>query len=209
MSSRIILVRHGESEGNAAGVLQGRLDYALSELGRRQAALTAKRLERSGAVQILSSPLMRASATAALIAERLDLRLRLEPDLSEYDIGDASGLTPAELRERFPEVLQARVTGQRLRFPGEEGRDVFHLRIQQALTRMASSEGTTIAVAHGGVISAICHMVVGLDVHRPGAFHVGNCSLTELRPDRTGALVVHRHNDTCHLADLATFVDRG
>ena len=209
MTSRIILVRHGESEGNAAGVLQGRMDYALSELGRRQAALTAQRLADSGAYQVLSSPLTRASTTAALIAERLELQLRLEPDLAEYDIGHASGLTPAELRERFPEVMKARGAGERLRFPGEEGRDVFHVRIQEALARMTEVQGTTIAVAHGGVISAICHMVVGLDVHRPGAFHVGNCSLTELRPDRTGSLVIHRHNDTCHLEDLATFVDRG
>ncbi len=209
MSSRIILVRHGESEGNAAGVLQGRLDFALSELGRRQASLTAKRLAGSGAYQVLSSPLTRASATAALIAERLDLRLRLDPDLAEYDIGDASGLTPAELRERFPDVMRARLGGERLRFPGEEGRDVFAVRLQQALARMSESEGTTIAVAHGGVISAMCHLVLGLGVDRPGVFHVGNCSLTELRPDRTGTLVIHRQNDTCHLEGLATFVDRG
>jgi broad specificity phosphatase PhoE len=158
---------------------------------------------------VLSSPLLRASATAALIAQRLDIRLRLEPDLAEYDIGDASGLTPAELRERFPGVIQARAAGQRLRFPGEEGRDAFQQRVEGALRRMAETEGTTIAVAHGGVISAICHMVVGLDVNRPGAFHVGNCSLTELRVDRNGGLVIHRHNDTCHLAEIATFVDRG
>ena len=209
MSSRIILVRHGESEGNAAGVLQGRLDFALSELGRRQAGLTAERLATSGAYQVISSPLLRASATAALVAERLGLTLRLDPDLAEYDIGDASGLSPAELRDRFPEVIQARAAGQRLRFPGEEGRDTFQRRLELILARMAGAEGTTIAVAHGGVISAMCHMVVGLDVNRPGAFQVGNCSLTELRPDRAGSLVIHRHNDTCHLAEIATFADRG
>ncbi len=209
MTSRIILIRHGESEGNAAGVLQGRMDYALSDLGRRQAELTAQRLAGIGAYQVLSSPLLRASATAALIANRLDLKLRLEPDLAEYDIGEASGLTPAELRERFPEMLQARAVGERLRFPGEEGRDVFHSRLESILQRMSETEGTTVAVAHGGVIGAICHLVVGLDVHRPGAFHVGNCSLTELRRDRTGSLVIHGHNDTCHLEDLATFTDRG
>jgi hypothetical protein len=52
-------------------------------------------------------------------------------------------------------------------------------------------------------------MVVGLDLNRPGAFMVGNCSLTEITQDRAGRLVLTRHNDVCHLDGLATMVDRG
>lgn len=205
----LILVRHGESLGNAAGVLQGRLDYALSDRGLRQAQLTAVKLTSMKADRILSSPLLRASATAAVIADALSLELQLEPDLAEYDIGEGAGLTGPELREKFPEMLKHRAAGQRFLFPGEEGRDIFHHRLAGALDRMRGLEGTTVAIAHGGVISALCHMVVGLDLHRPGAFHVGNCSITEITQDRAGRLVLARHNDMCHLEGLETTIDRG
>lgn len=206
---RLILIRHGESLGNAAGVLQGRLDFALSELGLRQAKSTAIRLAEVGANRIVSSPLLRASATAALIAESLKLDLELEPDLAEYDIGEGSGLTGAELRAKFPAMATMRSAGGRFLFPGEEGREVFHSRLHGALERYRKLEGTTVAVAHGGVISGICHLVVGLDLHRPGAFQVGNCSLTEVTQDRAGRLVLSKHNDMCHLEGIETRVDRG
>lgn len=206
---RLILIRHGESEGNAAGVLQGRLDYGLSERGARQARLTAERLASHGADRVLSSPLRRASTTAALIAEAMQLELALEEDLAEYDIGAGAGLTGPELREKFPELLEARARGERFLYPGEEGRDVFHARLERALERLRQLEGTTVAVAHGGVIGALCHLVVGLDLRRPGAFMVGNCSLTEITQDRSGRLVIARHNDMCHLEGIETTLDRG
>ena len=206
---RLILVRHGESLGNAAGVLQGRLDYGLSELGVRQAELTAARLAAGGADRVLSSPLLRAASTAECIAVSLGIHAEFEAALAEYDIGEGAGLTPVELREKFPEMLTARQSGRRFLFPGEEGRDVFHRRLSGALERLRALEGTTIAVAHGGVISAMCHMVVGLDLDRPGAFMVGNCSLTEITQDRGGRLVLTRHNDICHLEGIVTMLDRG
>ncbi|MGE3076760.1 MAG: histidine phosphatase family protein [Dehalococcoidia bacterium] len=205
----LILVRHGESLGNASGVLQGRLDYALSDRGIQQAELTAGRLATSGAVRILSSPLTRASATAAFIASSLKIDLRLEPDLAEYDIGEAAGLTGPELRTKFPEILTSRAAGRRFKYPGEEGRDNFDARLNRAMESFRELEGTTIAVAHGGVISAFCHLVVGLDLDRPGAFQVGNCSITEIVEDRTGRLVLSRHNDMCHLEGIETMIDRG
>lgn len=206
---RLILVRHGESVGNAAGVLQGRLDFGLSERGLAQAKLTAERLRDAEAARVVSSPLKRAAQTAGFVAEALELELQLEPDLAEYDIGGGAGLTAPQLRERFPEMVQARLRGERFLFPGEEGRDHFHARLADALRRLREEEGTTIAVAHGGVISAMCHLVVGLDLHRPGVFQVGNCSLTELATDRGGRLVLVRHNDMCHLEGLETTADRG
>ncbi len=206
---RLILVRHGESVGNASGVLQGRLDFGLSERGLAQARLTAERLQGEGASRVVSSPLKRAAQTAGFVAEALDLELQLEPDLAEYDIGAGAGMTAPQLRERFPEMVQARLRGERFLFPGEEGRDHFHARLASALGRMREVDGTTIAVAHGGVISALCHLVVGLDLHRPGVFQVGNCSLTEIVTDRGGRLVLAGHNDMCHLEGIATSVDRG
>ena len=206
---RLILVRHGESVGNAAGVLQGRLDYGLSERGLLQAKLTADRLQAEPLVRLISSPLKRAAETADFVASAAALPVEFDEALAEYDIGEGAGLTPAELRERFPELVRPRPHGERFAFPGEEGRDHFHQRLTDALARYQQLDGLTVAVAHGGVVSAICHLVVGLDLHRRGVFQVGNCSLTEVITDRSGRLMLARHNDMCHLEGLSTLADRG
>lgn len=208
---RLIFVRHGQSEGNAAGVVQGRMDFSLSELGRRQAVVTARRLHQESIARVVSSPLARAAETAALLAAPHGLVVEPEPALLEYDIGDVSGLTGAQIRERHPEVSAAYGRGERPMFPGEEGRPAFQARIRALLEalRDPTSRETVVAVAHGGVINAVCGIVLGVDLRRPGVFQVANCSLTELITDRTGAYVVRRHNDICHLDGLLTTADRG
>ncbi len=206
---RLILVRHGESEGNARGVIQGRVDFGLSELGSRQAHATAERLARDPVQRVIASPLLRAAGTAAIIAARHGLAVEPEPGLMEYDIGEASGLTGAELRERHPQVMAAYARGERPRFPGEEGRDVFHARIARVLDSLRLGSETVVVVAHGGVVSALCASVLGIDGHRPGVFQVANCSITEVVTGANGNLVIRVHNDICHLAGLATTRDRG
>ncbi len=208
---RLIFVRHGQSEGNASGVIQGRLDFGLSDLGRRQAEETARWMNQERISRVLSSPLCRAAETARFIAEEHGLPVELEPALLEYDIGAVSGLTGAEIRARHPEVSAAYARGERPRFPGEEGREAFHARVSALLRSLGeqSSDETVVAVAHGGVINAACAIVLGVDIKRPGVFQVANCSLTELTTDRGGRFMLRRHNDVCHLAGLLTTVDRG
>ena len=127
----------------------------------------------------------------------------------EYDMGAASGLTGPQIRERFPEVISAYQKGIRPTFPGEEGRDVFHERVASAIERFAGTKETVVAVCHGGVVSAVCYQVVGLDPARRGVFEAHNCSITEIGLDRTGRRVLLRHNDTCHLDGIGTAGDRG
>lgn len=198
----LVLVRHGESEGNAAGIIQGRVDFGLSPRGHAQAAATAAELEKLPAARLLTSPLRRARETAASIGVALGLSALPEPALLEYDLGEVSGMTIAELRVRYPEALRANADGRRFAFPGEEGREVFQARLQGLLDALADSDGITIAVAHGGLISALCRMVVGMEAAAMGTFEVANCSLTEVTHDRTGRLVLARHNDTCHLSGV-------
>ncbi len=205
----LYLVRHGQSEGNARGVLQGRLDFGLSELGRRQAEATAARLLSERVDRVVSSPLLRAAQTAEAISAALGLPVEPEPALQEYDVGDVSGLTGPEIRERFPEVRAAYARGERPRFPGEEGRDVFNARVTSFLARHRDGDETIVAIAHGGVVSELCYLVLGVDGGRRGLFEVANCSITEVRRDRAGRLVLQRHNDVCHLDGLITRTDRG
>jgi broad specificity phosphatase PhoE len=206
---RLIFVRHGQSEGNASGIIQGRLDYGLSELGQEQAKATAARLAGERIDRIITSPLARAADTARLIADPHGLVVEPEPALLEYDVGVVSGLTGAQIRERYPEARAAHARGRRPTFPGEEGREGFIARVSAFLETLRESKQTTIAVAHGGVISATCSMVLGIDLFRPGVFHSWNCSITEFVTDRSGRFVIQRQNDTCHLEGLLTTADRG
>jgi broad specificity phosphatase PhoE len=206
---RLILIRHGQSEGNAKGVLQGRLDFGLSELGRIQARATAERLATGRFDRLVTSPLRRAYETAEALAAAAGLPIEPEPGLMEYDLGEVSGLSGAEMRARYPEIAAAYARRERPRFPGEEGRDVFQARVRAAFEALRDSGQDVVAVAHGGVISAICYAILGVDAGRPGLFEVANCSITEIVPDRTGRAVIRRHNDTCHLDGLSTRLDLG
>ncbi len=206
---RLLIVRHGQSEGNASGVIQGHLDFGLSELGWRQAEATAARLAGEKVDRVIASPLKRAWDTAGVIAGALGLEAEARPALTEYNIGAISGLTGPQVRERFPEMMAAYQRGERPRFPGEEGREEFLQRVSTVLHGLRDTGETVVAVAHGGVVGALCYAALGLDYGRPGMFRVANCSITEFARDRTGRVVVQRVNDVCHLGDLLSDGDRG
>jgi len=195
--------------GNSNGVIQGHLDFELSELGWRQARATAARLAEERVDRVVASPLRRALDTARLVATALGLEVETDDALLEYNIGMIAGLTGAEVRERHPEVVAAFRRGERPVLPGEEGRDVFLKRVSGALDLLSESGQTVVAIAHGGVIGAFCYTALGLDYRLPGIFEVANCSITEIIRDRSGRLVLRRHNDTCHLGDLTTVMDNG
>lgn len=124
LDATLLLVRHGESEWVAEGRFQGHGNPELSELGRRQAHLTARRLahrHRAPALPlpataphaIIHSPLRRAAQTAALIRDDLERQLATsipalpEPGLMEIGQGEWEGLLGAEITERWGEVLSA------------------------------------------------------------------------------------------------------
>jgi probable phosphoglycerate mutase len=204
---RLILVRHGESIGNSENRLQGQTDYDLTELGRQQAALTAVRLARAGVKAVYTSNLLRARATAELIAERLGTEAVVEEDVSEYHFGEMSGITYREARERFG----ANVSQSERVYPGEEGREVFYDRVTAAIWRVVEAHpgGTAAVVSHGGPIALYCQMVLGLPYRRPMPFAIDNCSLNVIDyDDVTGVPAQERRsilvqlNDRCHLRGM-------
>ena len=196
----LLLVRHGQSEGNAAGVIQGRLDPPLTPLGREQARALAGRLRAEGGVdRIVASPLARARATAEAVAAALGLPLLEEPRLMEYDFGEASGLTPAAVRERHPEWSGGRGDGaERPLLPGEEGVRAFDARVAAVVDDLLALEGRTVAVAHGGVITTALNLAFG-QRGAPLRFRMENCAIAEFARDASGRIVVQRQNDDCHL----------
>jgi broad specificity phosphatase PhoE len=206
---RLILVRHGESVGNSENRLQGQEDYELTPLGRKQAALTASRLLAEGVAEVYTSPLLRALATAEEIAARLGRKALLLPGVSEYHFGELAGNTYAEVRQRFAaDPASATVRPQERVYPGEEGREVFFMRVTQAIWGIIDRHpGAKIAVvSHGGPIALFCQSVLGLPYQRAMPFAIDNCSLTQIEVEdepsgtRPRARLVGL-NDTCHLRE--------
>jgi len=149
--TRLLLVRHGESEWNAVGRWQGQADPPLSPRGRRQARQAADAI---GAVDVIvASDLERAAHTAAIISEAIGVGpVIIEPLLRERSAGAWSGLTRAEIDEAWPGYL----TDHR-RPPGFEPDDVLLARARAGLDRVhAEYAGADVLVlTHGGVVYAI------------------------------------------------------
>ena len=186
LSRVIFLIRHGESSGNSNGTIQGWTDTALTELGRRQAALLGQRLADEGSVaRVLSSPLARALETAEIVAATLGLRVDHDPRLREYGYGALEGLTRAEAGRRYPGVAKAWVVNGRWNpVDGEEGTEAFGCRVREALSDSMTHwthDGDLAIVAHGGSLD-ICLRAL-LSVERPSfrCFTFSNASLTRVR----------------------------
>jgi probable phosphoglycerate mutase len=140
----IYLVRHGETPGNAARVLQ-KPDVPLSERGLLQAERLAQRLSGAGVARILSSDLLRAVLTAERLRAACGAPLELEPLLQERNLGDLRGTPYAELGF---DVFAADYVP-----PGGESWPAFHARVDAAWVRIlaaaASAPGDLAVVSHG------------------------------------------------------------
>jgi probable phosphoglycerate mutase len=149
-TSRILVVRHGQSTWNADGRWQGQADPPLSELGVAQAEAAARAVD--GAAAIWASDLERAQHTASILAAPRGLDVVTDPRLRERDAGEWTGLTRAQIEEQYPGAL-----GERRRPPGFEGDEVLVVRALAALQDLAAAlaGGTAIVVTHGGVILAV------------------------------------------------------
>lgn len=146
------LVRHGETEWNAARRLQGQQDLPLTDRGRQQALaiadLLARTLGGSGTpVRLVSSPLGRTRATVAPIAAALDLPVEYDARIAEIGLGAWEGMTWAEIEAGFPGALDGATPHERFfRSPGGESHAGLMDRLGGWLEEV---DGPTIAVSHG------------------------------------------------------------
>jgi 2,3-bisphosphoglycerate-dependent phosphoglycerate mutase len=152
VATTIVLARHGETDWNREGRIQGHSDPPLNERGREQARELAERLAAETIDALYASDLRRALETAEIVAARLRLPIVVDPALREADMGSWSGLTVAEIEQRFPEAWRKRISGGQ----GHDGemRDAFHRRVLAALHRIAGAhpDERVVVIAHGGVI---------------------------------------------------------
>ncbi|XP_030466895.1 phosphoglycerate mutase-like protein 4 isoform X2 [Syzygium oleosum] len=159
--AEIVVVRHGETEWNADGRIQGHLDIELNEIGRRQATAVGERLSREGKISaIYSSDLKRALETANLIATACGgLEVIQDPGLREINLGELQGLHPRAAARVCPEaykVLRSQRTDREIPGGGESIDQVY----QRSTTclrniSMKHKGERVVVVTHGGVIQSL------------------------------------------------------
>ena len=188
---RLVLWRHGRTAWNVEGRAQGTTDVPLDDVGRRQARDSAARLASLQPGSIWSSDLSRAADTAAELAVLTGLSIRTDPRLQEINLGERQGLTLDELRERFPEVWRAFVSGEELpRAKGGESEPEVADRVSQtmheAIERLTPGE-VGVLVSHGVAIRVgLCRFLGLPHGHWHALAGVSNCAWVVVEEWRRG-----------------------
>ncbi len=181
----ITLLRHGESEGNLSGVLQGQSDYPLTTAGVGQAQRLASnwKSEDTKFDLIISSPLLRASQTAEIIANSLKLSIEYDPAWKERNFGRLQGANLHELDQQVPPVdffhPYESIGGN-----GESQLDLY-ARASQAMQRIIRQPaGSYLVVSHGGILNKALYVIMGITPqghYNSPIFHFGNTGYTQVR----------------------------
>lgn len=145
--TRICLVRHGETDWNALGMLQGKTDIPLNQKGINQAKECGGFLKSATWDVVVTSPLARAKQTAEIVSSFIDKPLIEMAEFIERDYGDAEGMTVEERMTTFPNK----------NYPNQEDKLSLTKRIMKGLEQIRLNwEGkSVIVVAHGAVINTI------------------------------------------------------
>lgn len=177
----IYLIRHGETEFNRDGRVQGYTESPLSDLGVEQARRLRGRLEGLAVDAVYTSPLSRAQETCRIAMDGRGWEART--GLREIGLGEWEGKRAADLRREFPDQVKMwfRSPGQ-VRIPGAETMTDFRERVTGELDsiRAAHPDGTVVVIAHGGVICAYLTSILGMHIDDIWRFKIRNCSLTRV-----------------------------
>ena len=209
MTTRFIVVRHGETRWNVQHRIQGHGDSLLTPRGESQADAIGERLASEAFDALVSSDLGRALQTAGRIARRTGHRVLPDARLRERHFGVGEGLTYDEIDRLHPGAFsRTREMDPDYRVPGGETRREFHERIMRAFEALADEhEGRRIAVvAHGGVLAAIYRVIHGIPVAQPHTIPIANAAYNAIafEADRWS---LEAWDDVAHLPAAVPFVE--
>jgi alpha-ribazole phosphatase len=199
--TKIIYVRHGQTLWNETMKYQGHTDICLNSLGLKQAEAAAIRLAAENISAVYSSDLVRAYATADVIACKHGLTVQAEPAFREIHFGEWEGLTYEEICQRWPEIInQLYSSPDEIKIPGGETFRELKKRAVLAIEQLISkhTDETIVAVSHGGTIRTI--LCAALHIHLNYIWNIRQdntaISVVEYYPERNIVCLV---NDTSHL----------
>ena len=200
--TRLLLLRHGQTELSRQRRYSGRGDPELTDIGRRQAADAARYLSQKGGIAaVVSSPLQRARATATAAADALGLPVQVDDDLIETDFGEWEGLTFLEAAQRHPDVHGRWLRDTGLRPPGGESFDDVAARVHRARDRIVADYGssTVLVVSHVTPIKTLLRLALAAGPTILHRLHLdlASLSIAEFYPDDGAS--VRLVNDTSYL----------
>jgi broad specificity phosphatase PhoE len=202
--TRIVLIRHGQTEWNRIERFRGHIDVPLNDDGHRQAQMVARRLSSWHINGVYSSPLARALQTADPIAEACGRSVSLLDGITDVDYGSWAGLSPEEAASQYPELFETWLENpQLIHFPGGESLEQVESRALATLEEVCSAH-------RGKSIAMVSHVVVNR-VLICGALELGSRFFWRIGQDNAGLSILESLdgeyrlsllNDTCHLEAL-------
>lgn len=198
----ILLIRHGESEADILKVHEGRADFPLTELGKRQAAAMGKWVASHYKIDVIvASTLRRAAQTAEFLSEASEVPVVYSEDLMEFNNGLLAGLSFEEAAKRYPRIENLPPDES---VYGQETQYEFRARADRALSACLACipDGATAAiVSHGGMINQIFASLIGLPPAHSVRFGTGDTGIHCWMLSADGARLVFANKQE-HLQEL-------
>ena len=205
MATEFILIRHGETEWNRSGRIQGHGDSLLTELGMAQAEATAQRLAQERIDHVYASDLGRAFRTAQIIAAACGKSILQDPRLRERCYGAGEGMARVEFDSLYPQAFsRARETDPDYAIPGGESRRQLFDRVLAAFEALAAqhSGSRVLVVTHGGVLASAYRWLNAIPLEAPHPIDNPNAAYN-LIAHEGDAWRIRIWGDTAHLASEA------
>lgn len=199
--TRILAIRHGQTDWNRVARVQGHENVPLNADGRAQAERVAQALRGERASAVVSSDLARAWDTARVIAQASGAPLVADLGLRERHYGAWQGLTVAEAQARWPEdVARWRASDPGFAPAGGEANTAFYARCVAAVQRIARQHtgSTLVLVTHGGVLDMLYRAATDVPLNVPRTWALPNAAINRLHWDGQ-RLRASDWGDTAHL----------
>lgn len=208
-ATEILILRHGQSEGNASGRFGGQGPTPLTDKGRRQAEYTGRALFKEGSIDaVYTSDLVRAVQTAEPFCRIAGIEPVATAALRERSVGLFTGCTFAEAEARWPTHYAAMMARESDSCPpeGESAADCAARATalcDQVIERYEG--GRALLVSHAFAINLLLLHLCGMEHRTHGQrlfFRTDNCGLHRLKRAENGLWTIHALNDRAHLAEL-------
>lgn len=189
----LLVIRHGQSEADILEVMEGRADFSLTDLGRKQATLMAEWVVQNYKIdKIFASPLKRASQTAAILSEHTGVDVVYDDNLMEWQNGIIAGMPREEARKKYPRpevkyphtVIYEQESAIQLRMRAET--------ILSKITNENPVDSTIAVISHGMLIDNLFNSFLRLPVTSNGAYiYTGDTGIHEWRTDGERRGIIH------------------